>query len=144
MIYVDTSVLVALHTRERYTTAVLAWYADLGDTPIATAAWAMTEFASALAIKQRTYQLNATQANRAWRQFERQCTSDLRLLPVDHDAFEDAARMALAPSSGLRSGDALHLAVARRANAAAVSTLDATMQKNARRLRMQVVPLATT
>ena len=50
MLYVDTSVLVALCTHEAKTAAVLKWYAASTDK-LACAAWCVTEFASALGIK---------------------------------------------------------------------------------------------
>jgi predicted nucleic acid-binding protein len=53
MLYVDTSVLVALCTHEAKTADVLQWYAACTEE-LACAAWGVTEFASALGIKQRT------------------------------------------------------------------------------------------
>ena len=57
MLYVDTSVLVALCTHETQTAAALKWYEACTDA-LAAAVWCVTEFASALALKQRTGQLN--------------------------------------------------------------------------------------
>ena len=53
MIYVDTSVIVALLTVEPGTQDVTAWYAGLRDTP-ACSDWLLTEFSSALSIKLRS------------------------------------------------------------------------------------------
>ena len=61
MLYVDTSVLVALCTNEAKTADVVNWYAACTDE-LASAAWCVTEFASALGIKQRTGQLTESQA----------------------------------------------------------------------------------
>jgi len=61
MLYVDTSVLVALCTNEARTADVVNWYAACADE-LASAAWCVTEFASALGIKQRTGQLTESQA----------------------------------------------------------------------------------
>jgi predicted nucleic acid-binding protein len=61
MLYVDTSVLVALCTNEAKTVDVVNWYAACTDE-LASAAWCVTEFASALGIKQRTGQLTESQA----------------------------------------------------------------------------------
>ena len=47
MLYVDTSVLVALCTNEAKTADVVKWYADCTEE-LASAAWCVTEFASAL------------------------------------------------------------------------------------------------
>lgn len=60
-LYVDTSVLVALCTHEAKTATVAKWYADCAEE-LAYAAWCVTEFASALGLKQRTSQLTQAQA----------------------------------------------------------------------------------
>ncbi|HEX7509344.1 MAG TPA: PIN domain-containing protein [Polyangia bacterium] len=54
-------------------------------------------------------------------------------------AFEEAAKMARHPAHGLRSGDALHLAVAREISANTVATLDTTTAGHAKRLKMKTV-----
>ena len=56
MLYVDTSVLVALCTHEATTADVVKWYADCTEE-LASAACCGTEFASAMGLKQRTGQL---------------------------------------------------------------------------------------
>jgi len=141
MLYVDTSVLIALFTHEAKTQTVQAWYAGLGDTPLCSAAWCVTEFASALSIKQRTRQTTGRQAGQAWRQFEILCDGDLRLLAVGRESFRSAAMLALDPATGLRAGDALHLAVALAAGATGIASLDAALSANAKRLGLQPVPI---
>lgn len=61
MVYVDTSVLVALVVNEGASAAVAKWYAGTR-AELASAAWCVPEFASALGVKQRTGQLDAAQA----------------------------------------------------------------------------------
>ncbi len=139
MLYVDTSVLVALCTNEVRTADVLKWYAACTDE-LASAAWCVTEFASALGIKQRTGQLTKPQAQTAWTQFERTCANDLQLLPVETMTFHKAAMMAMDAAAGLRAGDALHLACAIEAHAQGIVTLDAALAKNAKRFKLK--PLA--
>ncbi len=139
MLYVDTSVLVALCTVEPKTADVLRWYAACTDE-LASAAWCVTEFASALGIKQRTGQLTKPQAQTAWIQFERICANDLQLLPVQASTFHKAALLTMDAAAGLRAGDALHLACAVEANAQGIVTLDAVMTKNAKRFK--VTPVA--
>ena len=92
--------------------------------------------ASALSIKQRSGVLAGKDAKAAWRNFETFCRSGLRLAPVSRNAFEVAAQLVREPTHGLRSGDALHLAVAREIGANVISSLDATMVSNAKRLKM--------
>lgn len=138
MVYVDTSVLVALIVNEPASDGVAAWYAGVR-ADLASATWCVTEFGSALGLKQRTAQLDATQAENAWKRFERLVANDLRLLPVDAVDFHRAAMLTLDAASGMRAGDALHLASAERAGAKAIATLDRTMAKTAQGLRLKPV-----
>jgi uncharacterized protein len=131
MIYLDTSVLVAMCTQEAKTADVLKWYADCTQE-LVSAAWCVTEFASALGLKQRTGQLTAEQANTAWVQFERICANDLQLLPVDASTFHKAAMMTMNVTSGLRAGDVLHLACALQAKVKSMATFDVVLAKNAK------------
>lgn len=64
MLYVDTSVLVALHTQEARSTAASHWYAACAEQ-LVSAAWCVSEFASALGIKQRTGQIDEAAAQSA-------------------------------------------------------------------------------
>jgi len=129
MLYVDTSVLVALCTNEAKTADVVKWYAACTDE-LASAAWCVTEFASALGIKQRTGQLTEPQAQAAWVKFERMCANDLQLLHVEAMTFHKAAMLTMNVTAGLRAGDALHLACAMEAKAAGMVTLDAVLAKS--------------
>ena len=140
MLYVDTSVLVALCTNEAKTAAVTKWYANCTDE-LASAAWCVTEFASALGIKQRTGQLTKIQAQAAWVQFERMCANDLQLLPVEATTFHKAAMLTMDAAAGLRAGDALHLACAMETKAQGLMTLDTVMAKNAKRLKLKPVAI---
>ena len=140
MLYVDTSVLVALCTNEGKTAAVAKWYAACTDE-LASAAWCVTEFASALGLKQRTGQLTLEQAQAAWIHFERICANDLELLPVEPTTFHRAAMLTMDASAGLRAGDALHLACALAHNALGMVTLDIALAKNARRAKVKPISI---
>lgn len=141
MIYVDTSAVVALIVNEPGSAAVAAWYAGTRSELVA-AAWCVTEFASALGLKQRSRHLDAAQAQQAWERFERLVAHDLRLLPVEPVDFHRAAMLTLDAPSGVRAGDALHLACAERAGAKAVATLDKTMADHAARMKIKPVSLS--
>ena len=130
MLYVDTSVLVALCTNEAKTIEVVRWYENCTDE-LASAAWCVTEFASAMGLKQRTGQLSEEQAQAAWMQFERVCANDLQLLPVEIMTFHKAAVLTMKSATGLRAGDALHLACAMEAKAKGLVSLDVVLAKNA-------------
>ncbi len=140
IVYVDTSVLVPLFLNEPHSAAVATWYARAkGD--LVAAAWCVPEFASALGIKQRTGAIDPSQAQGAWARFERLMAADLRLLPVEPASFRRAAKLVLEAGSGLRAGDALHLACAVTAGAKHIATLDAVQSRNARRLKIKAVVL---
>lgn len=138
MVYVDTSVLVALILPEPKSAAVIRWYASVADE-LVSAAWSVTEFASALGIKQRTGQIDEVQGQAAWQRFERLCANDLQLLAVEPATFYRAGILTLDAATGLRAGDALHLAVALEAKAQSVATLDDLFGKDARQLKLEVV-----
>jgi len=138
MLYVDTSVLVALCTHEAKTSDVVKWYAACADE-LASAAWCVTEFASAMGLKQRTGQLTQAQAQTAWMQFERICANDLQLLPVEAMTFHRAALLTMDASAGLRAGDALHLACAIANKAQGLVTLDLVLAKSAKHFKVKPV-----
>ena len=140
MVYVDTSVLVPLFLNEPRSVAVATWYArEKGE--LVAAAWCVPEFASALGIKQRAGAIDTQQAQGAWARFERLVAADLRLLPVAPANFHRAAELVLDASSGLRAGDALHLACAETAGAKHMATLDDVLSRNAQRLKIKPVVL---
>jgi len=140
MLYVDTSVLVALCTNEAKTADAVKWYGDCAEE-LASAAWCVTEFASALGLKQRTGQLTEPQAQTAWVNFERMCANDLNLLPVEPMTFHKAAMLTMDAAAGLRAGDALHLACAMEAKVAGMVTLDSVLAKNAQRVKVKPVTI---
>src|SRR5262245_33639588 len=86
MVYMDTSAIVALIVNEPGSLGVAAWYASARGE-LVSAAWCVTEFGSALGLKQRTNQLGAVQAQQAWDRFQRLVANDLRLLPVEPTDF---------------------------------------------------------
>jgi predicted nucleic acid-binding protein len=138
MIYVDTSVLVALLTKEPATAAVTTWFVA-ATAPLVSADWCAVEFASAIAIKQRVGQLRPAYAKAAHSAFKDLTTGGLRLLPVSREAFHRAAELCRPYRGGLRAGDALHLAVAMEAGAKILASLDKRMNAEALQLGL---PLA--
>ncbi len=131
MIYVDTSVIVALMTVEPRTQDVTAWYAELRDAPTCSD-WLLTEFSSALSIKLRTGQITEANAKRVRKEFESLAEGGMRVVQVSRDAFKHAAEMVKLHAHGLRAGDSLHLAVALELGASHMATLDKTLAENAK------------
>ena len=138
MVYVDTSVLVALIVREPHSAAVARWYGRTR-ADLASATWCVTEFAGALGIKRRTGQLDAMQARDAWRRFGLLTVNDLAVLRLAAAIFHRAAALALDAPTELRAGDALHLACAEQAGAKSMATLDAVLGRNSQRLKIEPV-----
>jgi uncharacterized protein len=138
MVYVDTSVLVALHLNEPNSHLAERWYAKCTE-PMVSAIWCVTEFASALGIKLRTEQITAEQSAAAWLRFEVQCRNELQLVSVEADLFHKAALLALNSESKLRSGDSLHLACAMALKANSLATFDGVLASNSERLDLKLV-----
>lgn len=140
MIYVDTSVIVALMTVEPKTPSVTTWFAELCEIPIASD-WLLTEFHSAISMKLRTGQLKKQHAKRIREEFEIMVDGGLRLIPVSRTAFALAAKMVQQTQTGLRAGDSLHLAVALEVGATYMATLDEILAVNCRQHGMNLVSL---
>jgi uncharacterized protein len=131
MVYLDTSAAVPLFVREPASDRLAAWFAGC-DEPLVSADWIVTEFASALSMKERRGEVTAEHASAAWSEFEFFCGSGLRLVPVSRSAFREAARMVRDAASGLRAADSLHLAVAIEIAVSSMATADANLEANAR------------
>ncbi len=138
MIYIDTSVIVALLTVEPSTKAVTAWFSGIKERPVSSD-WLLTEFSSAISIKVRTGQLAEADAKAVHQEFQVLSSGGLHLSPVSRLAFKKAADMVQDHKYGLRAGDSLHLATAQEVGAQTIATLDGTMAKNAKRLKMAIV-----
>lgn len=130
-VYVDASALVALVTTEPRTAALKQWLRTHEQVPLVSADWCVPEVASALSIKVRSRQLDADLADEAWNEFGAACDGRLQLTPVVATDFSFAAQMCRVPQSGLRAGDALHLAVALRSECDAMLCFDELLNRNA-------------
>ena len=141
MIYLDTSAAVPMFVPEPASPAIEAWFESCTE-PLVSSDWIVTEFSSALSIKVRKGEITAKQAQAAWKDFDAFCKSGLRLLPVSRKAFAEAAGMTRNAASGLRSGHALHLAMALEAGASGIATADETLAKNAKASGLAVRQIA--
>ena len=127
MIYVDTSVVVALLTPEEASPRALDWFAGSRDVLISSD-WLITETHSALGLKRRLAGLSEEAWRTALHQFERLLRDGLELHGLDRARFGDAAELLQDVSLGLRAGDALHLAVALHSRCNQLATLDRRLQ----------------
>lgn len=112
MQYLDTSLLVAALTNEPRTFEIQSWLADQPAGQLAISDWVVTEFSGAMSIKVRSGSLEPGHRADALGMLASLCEQSLTVLPVERDDFRTAAQLANQFETGLRSGDALHLAVA--------------------------------
>lgn len=139
MLYIDSSVLVGLCTRESKSPAINRWYENNKELKLISSMWTFTEFASAMSIKERTKQINSKESKKAWGLFKTICNNDIELLPIDNKVFYSAGILVLDSSSNLRSGDAIHLAAAKSFKAKSIVTLEKVLGKNATRLKIKAL-----
>ena len=123
MRYVDTSLLVAALLNEKSTPLAQRWLGGEPAGELAISDWVVTEFSAALSMKLRTGDLEQPQRNEVLAFFTRLTEASFHVLPVSRLDFQTAARFADQYSTGLRAGDALHLAIATH-HGASLYTLD--------------------
>jgi predicted nucleic acid-binding protein len=134
MFYIDTSVLVSAVSAEVGTRAVLEWLETAEDVSVSD--WLMTEAVAALSQKQRMGVISVAEGVGALAALRRHVEGAFQSLPVTREDFRAAAKFAERAETGLRGGDALHIALAFAANATLV-TLD---RKQARAAEMLGIP----
>lgn len=124
--YIDTSVLVAALGNERHTETAQNWLAAQPPSDLLISDWVITEFSSALALKLRTGQIQVQHRAECLAVFAQLVERSLTVVPVSSANFRAAARFADQQHTGLRAGDALHLAICAEHGSRMV-TLDQTL-----------------
>ena len=127
MHYFDTSFLVPLILPEATSEPVSGFLAALSDDDLAISHWTRVEFASLLAREVRMGALDAGTAREAGSQFERMIGESFVVLLPNRDDFDRAREWLGNFETGLRAGDALHLAIAGNRGADAIYSLDKLM-----------------
>ncbi|MEM1143889.1 MAG: type II toxin-antitoxin system VapC family toxin [Pseudomonadota bacterium] len=130
MLYIDTSVLVAAMTREKRTSFIQEWLAKKPEGQLSISDWVITEFSAALSIKLRTRQIDTTHRANALSVFASLVDESFSRIEIGPQEFIAAARYADQFKTGLRAGDALHLAACASVGSRLV-TLDKTLSKAA-------------
>jgi predicted nucleic acid-binding protein len=124
MRYFDTSFLVPLVLTEPNTPRVTAFFFDHQPEDLVVSLWTMTEFSSLVARQVRMRQINQRTAGRAEDRFSRLIADSFSVLTPTAADFHRARQLLGTYETGLRAGDALHLAIAANNHAEMVYSLD--------------------
>jgi len=128
--YADTCILLSLFFRDTGTQAALAWLEAAGRETILISPWTRTEFASAAGIMARRRDITTELHHEGLVRFARFVDARLAMEPVVSADFDRATGWISDCHTGLRAGDALHLAVCTRLNAQ-LCTADETLAEAA-------------
>jgi predicted nucleic acid-binding protein len=121
--YLDTSLLVPLLIREPGTRRAQAFLTTAEARAVLISPWTITEFSSALALKERVGTITHQEQRAALTMFEKFRGLRLEMVPMEAADFEAAARLCDGSLAPLRAGDALHLAACQRARSS-LATMD--------------------
>ena len=141
MIYLDSSLVVASITSEVDTTRVQQWMRLQDEAVLTVSDWVATEVAGALAFKVRTGQIDGSEREAALLRWEDMRQTLLANEPVTTAAFQAAAGLFKDSAVKLRSGDALHIAIA-KVGGHSLATLDKDMAETAVVLGVMVDPIS--
>ena len=136
MLYLDTSFVAPLVLNEDVSPQVEAFLAKQAAGSLAVSQWTRVEFCSLVAREVRMKHFSTQTAEAVIAEFEALVQESCQVwLPSAADY--DLARTLLARfDSGLRGGDAMHLAIARNQGADKVLTLDEGLLKAAKLLKI--------
>lgn len=134
MFYFDTSFIAPLLLPEAASDAVEAFVRSLQSGLLATSAWTRVEFASLVSRRVRMRELDEDQASAVRMRFEQLLSESFRIVIPGAADYDTAAMLLRDHRTGLRGGDALHLAVAHNQQMRMLYSLDAHMVGAARAL----------
>ena len=138
MFYFDTSFLVPLILLEATSEKIAAFFRRLPTEEFTLSHWTRVEFSSLIAREVRIGGLDGQAARRADARFEAMVDESFVVLLPSADDFGLAKRYLGEFETGLRAGDALHLAVASNHHAAVIYSLDKTLLKAGKLLNLPV------
>ena len=138
MRYFDTSFLLPVFISEEFTSSVerILGQQIPGETLVSE--WTRVEFSSALARQVRMRTLDQAAASEIERDFEALVSDTFVTAAPTATDFDLARRFVRRYETGLRSGDALHLAIASNHGATAIYSLDRGLLRAAQLLGLPV------
>ena len=138
MHYFDTSFLAPLVRQERTSSRIGRFMAGLPTGELAISRWTEVEFASLLARDVRMGAIAGDEARMVDALLEDVIRQSFVVLLPSGDDYERARHYLRNYETGLRAGDALHLAIAGNHRAKAIYSLDKTMIKAGKILGLPV------
>ena len=136
--YFDTSFLTPLVRREPATGEVEKFLRRQPQAELWTSHWARVEFCSGIARDVRMKIMTTGDAAVAIADFESKVSPGFSLLPITLPDCELAREFLQRYETGLRAGDALHLAIAKNNNARAIYSFDDKMIRAGKLLGLAV------
>ena len=127
MRYFDTSFLAPLVLPEATSESITGFFEALPPDDLAVSHWTRVEFASLLAREVRMGGLDPLAARRAGSRFETMVGESFVVLLPNPEDYDRARDLLSRFDTGLRAGDALHLAIAGNRSAEAIYSLDKLM-----------------
>ena len=124
MLYFDTSFLAPLVLPESTSDKIAAFVRRLPVEELTVSHWTRVEFSSLISRDVRMSVLDAAAGERADARFEAMVDASFAVLLPNADDFGLAKRYLGKFNTGLRAGDALHLAIAGNRQAEAFYSLD--------------------
>lgn len=112
MLYLDTCVLIPLLVQEGASDRVRRFFIDNANQPLTISTWTQTELVSALSLKARSKQITHESAHLAIQTFQEIAEESFSILLPSAKDYVLASQFLMHFDTGLRAGDALHLAIA--------------------------------
>jgi predicted nucleic acid-binding protein len=138
MLYFDASFVAPLIRQEPTSAALLPFFGELPAGELAMSRWTRLELSSVLARDVRMARIDGEGARAAETDLDLLIGETFVIVVPNAGDFDLAQTYVGRYETGLRAGDALHLAIARNHGAEAIYTLDKTLLKAGRILGLPV------
>lgn len=136
MIYIDTSFLAPFYIQEVTSKSVEAVLLNIPTDKLAISDWTSVEFASLLSRRVRMSELTPELIETVMRSFQEDATQSYTIFTVTTADFLLATELIQQWETGLRAGDALHLAIASNRNVENLLSLDRGLINAAQKLNI--------